>query len=112
MPRVDIVAVQASADAGVVLTATAADPVNFQQTTHTGRELIIAHNTGAVARTVTITSAPLFGRTKHITSDSIAAGAREVFGPFPVAGWRQDDGNLYFQADNAEVTFSVIRLPS
>lgn len=94
---------------GVVVTETAADATNKEQVKLTGRELLLARNTGAGARTVTITSVAKDGRTGHITADSIAAGAIHVFGPFALLGWAQTDGYLYFEAEHAEVKWSVIR---
>lgn len=111
MPRTTIAPVQA-ASAAVALTATAADTVNQNRTPHTGRELIVARNSGAVGRTVTITSAPINGRLGNIAADALAAGATKVYGPFPTKGWRQTDNFLYFEANHAEVLFSVVRLPA
>jgi hypothetical protein len=90
---------------------TAADASNLNQCAHTGKEVIYARNSGAGARTVTITSVSYLGRTGHITAESIAAGATKVFGPFSIEGWKQTDGYLYFQAEHAEVLFTVLTLP-
>jgi hypothetical protein len=95
------------------LIETAADATLKQSTVLTGRELIIAHNTGAGARTVTFTSvADERGRTGDITTYSIGAGKIAVFGPFTRAGWMQSGGLIYYEAEHAEVKFGVIRLPS
>ncbi len=117
MARTNIAAVETLggyAGAGVALTATAADTTNQNSTPHTGREIIIARNSGATGRTVTITSSPAQGtlRTGNITAESIAAGATRVYGPFPLNGWIQADSQLYFEANHAEVLFTVLRLPS
>lgn len=101
-------------EAAVALTATAADTVNQNRTPFTGREIIIAHNSHATTGyTVTITSAAdKRGRLGHITGDAIAAGAKRIYGPFPADGWKQpSDGHLWFEANNASVLFSVIRIP-
>lgn len=112
MARTTIAPVQADTDGGVVLTETAADIVNQNQAVHTGREVIIARNSGVTGRTVTITSAPdALGRLGNISADALAASASKAYGPFPTHGWRQVDGFLYFEANNAEVLFTVIRLP-
>lgn len=97
---------------GVAITMTAADPSNKSQIVATGREIVIAHNTGALARTVTITSvADPYGRTKDITAESIAPGALRVYGAgLEITGWQQTDGKLYFEANHAEVKFGVLRL--
>lgn len=99
---------------GVACAGTAADTVNQNQTTLTGREIIIARNSGATGRTVTITGSATKGtlRTSHITADALAAGVQVVYGPFPLDGWLQADGMLYFEANHAEVLFTVLRLPS
>ena len=98
--------------AGLNMTMTAADVGNSNSCIANGGELIIANNTGASPYTVTITSyADQYGRVKDITTESLAAGEIHVFGPFALAGWRQTDGYLYFQASNASVKFSVIQLP-
>ena len=97
--------------AGVTATVTAADASNLNSCTFTGKEVIIARNSGVGARTVTITSVTYLGRTGHITAQSIAAGATAVFGPFAIDGWRQTDGALYFEGSHAEILFTVLVLP-
>jgi hypothetical protein len=93
------------------LTFLAADPANDEQFSITGQEIIIARNTGASTRNVIITAvADRFKRTTNVTK-AIAAGAFAMFGPVELEGWMQSDGKLYFEADNAEVTFAVIKLP-
>jgi hypothetical protein len=100
------------ATAGVVVTMTAADTVNKEQIASTGKELVIAHNTGGSPYTVTINSAAdEYGRTGDITAYSIAAGAIAVFGPFPVHGWRQTNNYINLEANNIAVKFGVIVLP-
>jgi hypothetical protein len=95
----------------VAFTWLAADPANDEQFIMTGKELLLARNVGASPHTITITSVPdQFGRPGDITADSIAAGAFECYGPFASHGWQQTDGMLYFEADNLEVEFAVIRI--
>ena len=97
---------------GVAVTMTVAGIVNKEQFICTGKELVIAQNTGASAYTVTINSvADEYGRTGDITAHSIAAGAIAVFGPFSVHGWRQSNDNIYLEANNIAVKFGVIVLP-
>ena len=97
---------------GVTATFTAADVANKEQFALTGKEIVVARNSGASARTVTINSVAINGRTGDITADSIAAGATHVYGPFnPDGGWAQTDGTLHLEADNAEVLFAVFVLP-
>lgn len=97
--------------AGVPVTFTAANPTDKEQFPLTGKEIVIARNSGASSRTITITSVAYNGRVGDITTESIAAGAVRVFGPFNINGWKQTDGNLYLEANNAEVLFAVLTLP-
>src|SRR6476660_1851250 len=100
------------ASAGVAITYTTGDAINGHKLTSTGKEVLIAKNTGAVARTVTVTSAPdQMGRTKDIAAESIAAGAERVFGPFSQLGWQQTDGTIYVDVSHAEVLLAVLTLP-
>lgn len=93
------------------LTMTAADAVNYEMVALTGNELVIAHNTGAGARTVTISSVvDDLGRTGDITAYSLGAGEYAVFGPFGLEGWKQTDGKLYFAAEHAEVKLGVVKV--
>lgn len=99
------------ASAGVAITMTAADISNQNSFTAEGNDLVIAWNSGASTRTVTMTSAAdPFGRLGTISAESIAAGAIRVFGPFPLPGWVQTDGKVYLSADHAEVKFGIIKL--
>jgi hypothetical protein len=80
----------------------------------TGAEVLLARNSnaGSTAYTVTISSAAdAMGRTKDITTESIAAGTTRVFGPFRNKdGWVQSGGYLNIAASNAEVLFAVLQL--
>jgi hypothetical protein len=73
------------------LTFTAGDATNGHYTPITdGKTWVQAHNTGAGARTLTITSAadPTYHRTGDITAYSLGAGEiSKWFGPFYKAGW-------------------------
>lgn len=91
---------------------TAADPVNLNSIAfgRAPRLLVVAINTHATTPyTVTLTSAPINGRTGDISNYSIDPG--EVV-PFfvPRSGWRQSDGTLWLQASNAAVKFVAIQL--
>lgn len=93
------------------LTMTAADASNKQQVVHSGKVLVVAHNTGASAYTITITSTVDYaGRTGDVSAYSLGAGEYAVFGPFDLDGWVQTDGKLYFEASNASVKFAVVDL--
>lgn len=94
-----------------VLTFAAADAVNGNQYKMNGDQVLLARNTGAGARTITITSAAdPYGRTKDITALSLAAGETVMFSKWNTAGWRQTDGNVYFTAEHAEVTVAIVDL--
>lgn len=94
------------------LTMAAADVVNKNQFVASGNDLIVAHNTGASAYTVTISSAPdPYGRSGDIAAYSIGAGEYAVFGPMKLPGWMQTDGKVYLEASNAAVKFGVVALP-
>lgn len=97
--------------AGVVLTMTAADISNLNEFAASGKDLIVAHNTGGSSYTITVTSAAdPYGRTRDISAVSIATGAYMVFGPLELTGWQQTDGRIYLQANNAAVKFGVVSL--
>ena len=79
---------------------------------HTGRELILVKG-GAAPGTVTISSvADAQKRTGNITTYAVGAGLYSVFGPFPVDGWRQSDGQLYLAASATDISFAVLKLPA
>ncbi len=107
------VAPGAYAAAGAALTMAAADVANKNSFVANGDDLIVAQNTDAVnPYTVTITSvADPYGRTKDIATESIAAGAIHIFGPYALPGWQQADGSIYLEASNAAIKFGVIKLP-
>lgn len=92
-------------------TPVAADASNKEQVVLTGKEMVKMTNTGATPRAVTFTSvADAQGRTGDLT-DTIAPDKDAYYGPFPMSGWMQSDGKLYFEAAHADVTVVVIRLP-
>jgi len=99
-----------SADAPEIV----ADIVDGNTFVHTGREIIIVHNTAVGAQTVTIAAAPdRFGRAGlDIATYSIGIGEIAVFGPFPLEGWRQTDGTMHLNASDVGIKYSVYRLPS
>ena len=89
---------------------TAADATNKEQFVPSGDDLVIAHNSGASARTVTFTSAPdALNRTGDISTYSIGAGELAMF-RIKQQGWVQSDGRIYIEASHAEVKWSVIQL--
>jgi len=94
------------------LTFLAADTVNNEETSLTGREIVLGRNTTGGALTATFTSVnDTFGRTGNIAAYSVDANGFAMFGPFELTGWIQTDGNLYFSGSAVGLTFAVIRLP-
>jgi hypothetical protein len=93
------------------VTATAADVANKNQTPLTGKETVIARNTGAGARTVTFTSVAdaRLKRSGDVGPYTMQAGEMMAFDFSDLEGWRQPDGNLYFEGEHAEVLFTVLR---
>ncbi len=92
------------------VTMTAGDVANLNQFTLAKGDILLAHNTGVSAYTITITSEPdPYGRNGDITTYSIGAGEIAAFGEFELQGWRQSDGKLYLNVSNAAVTLGVLR---
>lgn len=109
-----VVAPGTLAAAGLAAAFTAADVANGNKFASSGNELLIAYNSNAssTAHAVTISSvADPYGRLGDITSESIAAGAYRIYGPFKKNGWVQSDGSINVSADHAEVKFLVVTLP-
>lgn len=99
--------------ADIVWTAAGADFADGAAFDHTGREIILVRNDNVGAQTLTIDSvADEKGRTGDITTYSVGAGEYAAFGPFPVAGWRQSDGDMNIVASAADVYLAIIRLPA
>lgn len=95
-------------------TFTAADTSNLNEVVLSGREILLVYNSdGTNPYTFTVTSvADALGRTGDITTYSLAAGEYGVVGPFPVIGWSQSNGKLYFQGSNAAIKFAIIKIPN
>jgi len=113
MAETDVTATVASAEYATALgslTQEAADVANGNRFRPSGNDLIIAHNTGVVERTVTITSsADSHNRSGSIPAAAIAAGAIKYFRIKNTDGWLTG-GYVLLSASNAEVKFSVIQL--
>lgn len=81
-----------------------------------GRDIILVQNTGAGARTVTITSlADEKNRTGDITTYSLAAGEFAVFGCGLTnsPGWKNTStGAITITGSHAEVKVAILRLPT
>lgn len=92
------------------LTETAADVVNKEQFKPSGDDLVIAHNTGASAYTITFTStADERKRTGDVSAYSLGAGEIAAF-RIKKPGWMQADGFVYIEANNAAVKWAVLQL--
>ncbi len=90
----------------------AANVADKNQFTASGNDLIVAHNTGVGAVTLTITSVvDTYNRTGDITAYSIGAGEFAVFGPLKSTGWIQTDGKVYLEASSADLKLGVVALP-
>lgn len=96
------------------ITMTAADVANGNQFVCGDRDLLVVHNTGGSAYTVTVDSVadPHYGREGDITTYSVGAGEYAAFGPFKAPGWRQSDGYVYVDGSNALLYFGVLALPA
>jgi hypothetical protein len=96
---------------GKAVTMAAADVANGNHIVATASQLVIAHNTGASSRTVTITSValPTYARVGDVSAVSLAAGEIRVF-KLPDVGWKNTDGKILISANNAEVKFGVVDL--
>jgi len=94
------------------LTMAAADTANQNYFVAAGNDLVVAHNGGAGALTITINSvADEYGRTGDVTAYSLGAGEYAIFGPFKIAGWQQSTGRIHLEASGADVKFGVVALP-
>lgn len=93
------------------VTMTAADISNNNQILLDGPMIVIAQNTDTVDRTITLTSsADPQNRTGDISAYNLSADEVAAFKIDQVAGWKQSDGYLYLQANNAAVKLGAIRL--
>lgn len=81
----------------------------------TGREIIIAFNSGASAYTITVSSvADEKGRTGDISAYSLAAGDYVALGVGLTnsQGWKNSSGNIAVSVSNAAIKWMVLRLPA
>jgi hypothetical protein len=91
---------------------TAADTVNFEQTPMTAPFILFFWNSGGVSATVTINSvADTKRRTGDITTYSLAAGDISAVAFPSTEGWKQADGNLYYQASSNIIKFAAVGAP-
>jgi hypothetical protein len=97
---------------GTDLTTTAADTTNGNHITIGSQGvMLLAHNTGASTRTVTVTSVadPTFGRRGDISAVNITAGTKKVVF-LTKTGWADTNNQVAFSANHAEVVFSAVKL--
>ncbi len=96
---------------GLDVVMTAADIANNNQILLDGPMIVIAQNTDTVDRTITLTSSSdPQNRTGDIFAYTLSADEIAAFKIDQVAGWKQADGYLYLQANNAAVKLGAIRL--
>lgn len=92
----------------------AADDTNYEQCDFTGRETIIAYNSSTdTAYDVTIESVASnrTGRSGNLVVE-VPFGEIVHIGPLGLDGFKQSDGKLYFQGEDAAILFGVVRLPA
>lgn len=96
----------------VTPTFTAADVDNGNQFIATGKEMLLVKNVGATTRSITLNSASdLYGREADIT-ETVAAGALKLFGPFQLNGWAQATTYAFeVNATHVDVQIAVLVLP-
>lgn len=82
---------------GVAITLTALDETNGNYARLSGGEVLAIKGTG----TITIKSVPdAMGRVGDLTRTLVGTEVMVLFGPFPVAGFGQSDGSLWFDGDD------------
>jgi hypothetical protein len=91
---------------------TPADIVDKNAFVCTGKELLLVHNVGIGAATITLNAAPdKFGRTGSITAYSLAADDFVILGPFPTEVYAQTDGKVNLEGSSVDIEFAVVRVP-
>lgn len=95
-------------------TYTAADVANKNEFPFTGREIILVRNVdGAAPHNLALTSVPdPQKRSADITAYAIALDGFSVFWAGDIIGWRQTDGNFYLEADDVNIEFAIVKIPS
>ena len=94
------------------VTLTACDAANGNSTPFgsASKLLLVAQNTGAGARTITLSSIEdSLNRKGDITTYSIGAGEFMAF-LFERSGWLQSDGSVYYTGEHAEVEVVVFAI--
>jgi hypothetical protein len=109
MPRTAI-SVLAATREGTTVTRTVGDPVNNHSIDgNDGRLGVLVKNTGStVARTITFRlSKTVDGFSVAPRTETLAAGAEQLFGPFDPSEY---GGRLLIDVDNAELTIAPVRV--
>jgi hypothetical protein len=107
MPRT-VISVITPTRAGVALTSTTGDPVNHHYVMNSGRVVLIVENTGASTRTVTFRFArTVDGQAVTPRAETLAAGAKELFGPFDP---QEYGGKLQVDVDHADLKITAVAL--
>lgn len=77
----------------------------------TGRDILLVRNVAGVAKTFTLTSqTDPYGRTGHITAQSLDAGGYYLFGPIPTIGYANSAGKLLIAGEDTNIEFCVFTL--
>lgn len=98
--------------AGVAITMTAWDAGLGSRIALTGSEVILIQNTDSGGHTYTITPIADSGGRTSPSPDAVAIGAGEVvaLGRLALDGYRQADGYLWIDADDATVKFGAYQM--
>lgn len=90
---------------------TAVDIVNFEQTPMSGPFILVCQNTSGSAITLTVNSvADALRRTGDITAYSIGANLTSILKFTSSLGWKQADGNLYYQGSAVGLKIAAVAL--
>lgn len=109
MARTVMSITQAKRSGTALVAAVAGDVTNGHVVTNDGRTGILVKNSGTtVARVVTFRFfKTVDGQSVTSRAESLAVGATELFGPFPIEDY---GNNLEIDADNAELQLQAVRV--
>ena len=90
----------------------AGDDTNGNYYTSTGREIVMATNTGSSSNTITITSSnDPYLRDADISSYSISADSYMAIGPLQRTGWANGSGQVNIDVGAADIEIAIVRIP-
>ncbi|MGW7105107.1 hypothetical protein ACWGHU_02930 [Streptomyces xanthophaeus] len=93
---------------GVAVTQTTGDATNNHSVNNNGRVIVIVENAGASARVVTFNlTRKVDGQTATPRTKSLAAGAKEAFGPFDPQDY---GGKLLVDVAHADLKLTAISI--